>query len=206
MSQPTISQSLPAASTAQRFGHLAAIVGGVLWALVAPVFVLWDQAELSAQTLILVAAFLVGFVSLLLLILGLAPLYALGVRRLGRLGMTGVLISAIALGLMAVGNGIELVTLAAQGRESDIGHTVFLVAFLILLVASILIGQVFVRPRWSLLSRVGGLVLVLSLPLGSLFLLLGNAISPTTDLGFWAALTVPYAIGRVLLAVSAPRS
>jgi hypothetical protein len=178
----------------------------VLWALVAPVIVVWDRGESSAQTPILVAVFLVGVVSLLLLILGLAPLYALGVQPLGRVGMAGVIISAFALGFMAVGNGTEVVTVAARGHESDIGHTLFLVAFLILLAASIMTGQVFVHRRWRPLTRVGGLVLVLALPFGILLLPLGNVVSPSTDLGFWAALTVPYAIGRVLLARPVRRS
>jgi hypothetical protein len=32
---------------------------------------------------------------------------------------------------------------------------------------------------------------------------LGGALSPETDLGFWSALSVPYAMARVLLAVFA---
>ena len=42
-------------------------------------------------------------------------------------------------------------------------------------------------------------------PLGIVFLVLGGVLSPETDLGFWSALSVPYAIARVLLAVFAPR-
>ena len=41
-------------------------------------------------------------------------------------------------------------------------------------------------------------------PLGVLLLVVGGALSPDTDLGFWSALTVPYALARVLLAVFAP--
>ena len=33
--------------------------------------------------------------------------------------------------------------------QSDIGHTFFLIAFLILIVASILLGQILIRRRWS---------------------------------------------------------
>ncbi|HJQ86227.1 MAG TPA: hypothetical protein VJ820_02025 [Propionibacteriaceae bacterium] len=40
---------------------------------------------------------------------------------------------------------------------------------------------------------------------GILFLVLGGVLSPETDLGFWSALSVPYAIARVLLAVFATR-
>ena len=191
-------------SRVQGRARLASIVGGVLWALVAPVFVLLNSSQdgSAARTLLTIAAFGVGVVSLLLLLVGLAPLYAMGATVLGRVGIAGVLVSAIALGFVAVGNGAELVTLTTQGRESEVGHTIFLVALLILIVASILVGQVFARRRWSAGARVGGMILLLALPLGILLLLLGNLVSPTTDLGFWAALTVPYGVGRVLLALS----
>ena len=50
-----------------------------------------------------------------------------------------------------------------------------------------------------------GLFLLLAAPLGIPFLVLGGALSPETDLGFWSALSVPYGIARVHLAVFAPR-
>ena len=56
--------------------------------------------------------------------------------------------------------------------------------------------------RWYSL---GCLLLLLALPLGVLLLVVGGALSPDTDLGFWSALTVPYALARVLLAVFAPQ-
>jgi len=107
---------------------------------------------------------------------------------------------------MALGNGVDLYTVTARGTESDIGHTIFLIAFLILMVASILLGQILVRRRWSAGVRWAGLVLLLVAPLGILLLVVGGALTPATDLGFWSALSVPYAIARVLLAVFAPRS
>ena len=204
MSHPTVPAGAGAA-TVPRAAQFAAILGGMLWALVAPVFVLWNQARqagAAAQALAVIAAFLVGVVSLLLLLCGLVPLYRQDLSALGQAGRAGVVISAFALGLMALGNGAELITVTARGHESDLAHTVFLGAFLVLLVASILIGEVFVRRRWGAAARLGGLILLLALPLGILLLLLGNVVSPTTDLGFWAALTMPYGIGRVLLALS----
>jgi hypothetical protein len=81
-----------------------------------------------------------------------------------------------------------------------------LTAFLILMAASILLGQTLVRRRWSTGVRWAGLFLLLVAPLGILFLVLGGALSPETDLGFWSALSVPYAIARVLLALFAPRA
>jgi hypothetical protein len=148
---------------------------------------------------------LVGVASLVLLLLGLGQFWSLGRDRLGRLGVAGVAVSAFALAAMALGNGIELYTVTARGTESDIGHTIFLIAFLILIVASILLGQILVRRRWSVGVRWAGLLLLLVAPLGILFLVVGGALSPETDLGFWSALSVPYAIARVLLAVFASR-
>jgi uncharacterized membrane protein len=68
---------------------------------------------------------LVGVVSLVLLLLGLAQLWSLDGDRLGRLAQAGVIVSALALAAMAVGNGIELYAVTARGTESDIGHTIF---------------------------------------------------------------------------------
>jgi hypothetical protein len=146
---------------------------------------------------------LVGVVSLLLLLLGLAQLRWIGRDRSGRLGEAGQLASALALGAMALGNGIELYTVTTRGTESELGHTIFLIAFLMLMVASVLVGQAFVRRQWSAGIRWAGLLLLLVLPLGVLLLIVGGAWSPDTDLGFWSALTVPYALARVLLAVFA---
>lgn len=96
--------------------------------------------------------------------------------------------------------------MTARGTESDIGDTILLITFLILIVASMLLGQILVRRRWSASVRWAGLFLLLAAPLRIPFLVLGGALSPDTDLGFWSALSVPYAIARVvLLAVFASR-
>jgi hypothetical protein len=187
----------------------ASIIGGLLWACLAPVFVYSDSALDKPGTagfaFAVSSAWLVGVVALLLLLLGLAQLWSLGGDRLGRLAQAGIIVSAMALAAMAVGNGIELYAVTVRGTESDIGHTIFLIAFLILIVASILLGQIPLRRRWSATVRWAGLFLLLAAPLGILFLVLGGVLSPETDLGFWSALSVPYAIAGVLLAVFAPR-
>jgi hypothetical protein len=66
-------------------------------------------------------------------------------------------------------------------------------------------GQAFVRRQWTAGVRWAGLLLLLALPLGVLLLVVGGALSPDTDLGFWSALTVPYALARVLLALFDPQ-
>jgi hypothetical protein len=164
-----------------------------------------DKPGTAGFALAVSSMWLVGVVSLVLLLFGLAQLWSLGRDRLGRLGQAGVVVSALALAAMAVGNGIELYAVTVRGTESDIGHTIFLTAFLILMVASILLGQILVRRRWSAGVRWAGLFLLLAAPLGIGFLVLGGVVSPETDLGFWSALSVPYAIARVLLALFAPR-
>jgi hypothetical protein len=190
-----------------RLSRTASIVGGLLWASLPPVFVYLgpglDQPATAGFALAATSMWLVGVVSLLLLLLGLAHLRWISGDRLGRLGVAGVVVSALALGAMALGNGIELYTVMTRGTESDLGHTIFLIAFLVLMVASVLVGQAFVRRRWSAGVRWAGLLLLLAVPLGVLLLVVGGALSPDTDLGFWSALTVPYALARVLLAVFA---
>jgi hypothetical protein len=109
---------------------------------------------------------LVGVVSLLLLLPGLAHIRWIGRDRLGRLGEVGLVASALALEAMGLGNGIELYPLMTRGTESEMGQTIFLIAFSALTVASVLLGQAFVRRRWSAGVRWAGLLLLLALPLG----------------------------------------
>ena len=140
MSQPSIPRS----------ARTASIVGGLLWACVPPVFVYLgrglDRSATAGFALAATSMWLVGVVSLLLLLVGLAQLRWMGRDRLGRLAQAGVVVSALALGAMALGNGVELYTVMTRGTESDLGHTIFLIGFLVLMVASILVGQVF-RPE-----------------------------------------------------------
>jgi hypothetical protein len=107
-----------------------------------------DQPATAGFALAATSMWLVGVGSLLLLLLGLAHLRSIGRDRLDRLGEAGVVVSALALGAMALGNGIELYTVMARGTESDMGHTIFLIAFLVLMVASVLV------TRWEEPSRV----------------------------------------------------
>ena len=202
--EPQMSQ--PARLTLSR---TASLVGGLLWACLAPIFVYADSALDKPGTagfvLAVISMWLVGVVSLVLLLLGLTQLWPLGRDRLGQAGQAGIIVSALALAAMALGNGIELYAITARGTESDIGHTIFLIAFLILIFASILLGQILVRRRWSASIRWAGLFLLLAAPLGILFLVLGGVLSPDTDLGFWSALSIPYAFARIFLAVFTPR-
>src|SRR5215212_10768330 len=85
----------------------ASIVGGLLWACLAPVFVYADRALHKPGTagfaLAVSSMWLVGVVSLVLLLLGLAQLWPLGRDRLGRAPQAGIIVSAAALAAMALG-------------------------------------------------------------------------------------------------------
>lgn len=142
---------------------------------------------------------LMAVLPLLLLLVGLMGLRALLGRTYGQLGKVGVAVSFVALVLMFFGNGVELASLTFSGSESDVGHSAFLIGFLVLLVGSVLLGVALIRARRDPLSRLGGLLFVLALPLGILLAIVGDAVAPGTDIGFWAAITVPYGISWVLL-------
>ena len=85
MGEPQMSQ--PALLT---LSPTASVVGGLLWACLAPVFVYTDSALDKPGTagfaLAVSSMWLVGVVSLVLLLLGLAQLWSLGRDRLGRFG------------------------------------------------------------------------------------------------------------------------
>ena len=191
--------------SAAGLARTASIVGGLFWACLPLVFVnanrVLDRSADPGFALTITAMWLVGVVSLLLLLVGLAHVGPLGVDRSARLARAGLLVSAAALAAMALGNGMELYTLTTRRAESDVGHTIFLIAFLVLIAASALLGQSLVRRHWNAGVRWAGLLLLAALPLGILLGVAGGALSPNTDLGFWSALTVPYGLARLLLAV-----
>jgi hypothetical protein len=143
------------------------------------------------------AAWVVGVLSLVLLVVAVARLRATVGR--GRLGTAGVVVSALALLAMVFGNGAELATLTVSGRESDLGHSAFLIGFLVLVVGSLLLGIALLRGRREPLVRWGGALMAGMVPLGIGLGLALNAVAPHTDLGFWAAITVPYGVAWVLL-------
>ena len=191
------------------------MLGGLLWALfpLATVFVGMEGAQPRTMAHIGAAAvyWLMAVLPLALLLVGLAGLRrALHGEAYGRLGNVGFLVSFPALALMFLGNATEVASLTFAGTESGVGHALFLIGFLALLVGSVFLGLALVRMRRDPSSswRVGGLVLVGALPLGILLSVVLGAIAPGTDLGFWAAITVPYGaawlpLGHALLVSSA---
>jgi hypothetical protein len=66
-------------------------------------------------------------------------------------------------------------------------------------VGSLLLGIALLRGRREPLVRWAGALMVGMVPLGIGLGVLLNAVAPHTDLGFWAAITVPYGVSWVLL-------
>jgi hypothetical protein len=97
---------------------------------------------------------------------------------------------------MLLGNGTELTTITASGQESELGHTVFLIGVLVLLVGSVLLGIVLIRRR---IAPAAGWIMALALPIGVGLGVLGGLLLPHSDAGFWAAITVPTGVAWVLL-------
>ncbi len=186
-----------------RRGGLAAAIGGLLWALL-PLgifFVSIEETRAGTPAHLAAAAlyWLMAVIPLLLLLAGLAALHALHGRAYGRLGRLGFLVSLVALLAMFVGNGVEVASLTFRGSESAVGHSAFLIGFLLLLIGSVPLGLAIRRARQDPASRLGWPLLVLALPLGVLIAVVLGAVAPGTDLGFWAAITVPYGVAWALL-------
>ncbi len=184
----------------------AALTGGVLWALMPAVFTAAHLDDTQRGTLsfaaVAIAYWALGVAPLLLLLVGLSGLRrALGAAA-GRTGAVGIVVSGLGLLAMFLGNGTEMATITVNGTESDLGHSVFLIGFLVLVVGSLLLGIALLRSRRDSLSRWAGVLLVAMLPLGFGLAALGGIVSPGTDAGFWAAIAVPTGIAWVLLGAS----
>ena len=186
-----------------RWGAWAGMLGGLLWALFPLATILVSIKDTQPGSLAHLAAvvvyWLMAVLPLLLLLVGLAGLGALHGGAYGRLGNIGFLLSFLALALMFLGNAVEVASLTFSGSESSVGHSMFLIGFLVLLVGSVLLGIALVRARRDPSSRLGGLLLVGALPLGILLAVVLGSIAPRTDLGFWAAITVPYGVAWLML-------
>jgi len=189
-------------TTTVRRGGTAGLVGGTLWALAPVVFMVHlDDTEPGtlAFVAVAVAAWVAGGLSLVLLLVAVSRLRAGLTDGGGRLGAVGVVVSGLGLLAMVVGNGTELTTLTFSGNESDLGHSAFLIGFLVLVVGSLLLGIALLRGRREPMVRWAGALMVGMVPLGIGLGVLLNAVAPHTDLGFWAAITVPYGVAWILL-------
>lgn len=186
-----------------RWGGTAGMVGGLLWALfpLSTAFVSFEDTQTGTLAYFATAAsyWLMAVLPLLLMVVGQMGLRAVYGRDFGRLGTAGVLVSSAALALMFVGNGVEVASLTFRGSESSVGHFGFLIGFLVLLAGSVMLGIALIRIRRDSLSRLAGLLFVLALPLGIGLAFVVGAAAPGTDVGFWAAITIPYGLAWLLL-------
>lgn len=184
-----------------RWGALAAMVGGAMWALFpfgTPLASI-EEAGTSAYAASVAYFWLMAVVPLLLLMVGLAGIHAAQIGTYGRLGRVGFPMSILALGLMFAGNGVEVASLTFRGSESAVGHFAFLIGFLISLVGSALVGLAVWRTRRDTSARSGSLLLMGALPLGILIGIVFGSLVPGSDLGFWAAIAVPFGIAWTVL-------
>lgn len=194
----TITASPTTTSRAAR----AAVVGGLLWALVPFVFSLPEPSRISGTLefiAVAAASWLCGAVSLALLIAGVMGLRSALGNRAGRLGTSGIVATTVGLVAMLAGMGTELVTTTIWGSENDLGHAAFQVGFLVLVVGQILLGITVFRRRTDGPARSGALLMALALPVGVALVLLVGFLFPGSDAGFWAGMTIPTGIAWVLV-------
>lgn len=180
----------------------AALVGGILWALVPFVFSLPDPSHVSGTlefVAVAVVSWLCGAVSLVLLIAGVLGLRGALGDQAGRLGTSGIVVSVVGLVGMLGGLGTELLTTTIWGVENGPGHAVFQIGLLVLLVGQILLGITIFRRRTDGLARAGALLMALALPVGIALVLLGGVLFPDSDFGFWAGMTLPTGIAWALV-------
>ncbi|CCG02004.1 hypothetical protein [Blastococcus saxobsidens] len=180
----------------------AGLVGGALWALlpVAWATALADDAGSGTVSLLAAAtAWIFLVLPPTLILAGLAALRRALAGDAGRVGAVGTALTATGLAAMAVGNGIEVASITTGGAEVALGHITFLLGFLVSTVGGVLLGVVVARQRRDTLSRAGGLLLALALPLGIGIGALGSIVSPENDAWFWAAISVPAGVAWVLL-------
>ncbi len=185
----------------RRWSALAAMLGGALWALFpfgTPIANIEEPGTLS-YPLSVAYYWLMAVIPLLLLLVGLIGLYARQRGTYGRLGKVGFPVSILALGLMFAGNAVEVASLTLLTSKSAVGHFTFLIGFLVLLVGSLLVGLSIWRMRRDPPSRSGSLLLIGALPLGILLAVVLGSLVPESDLGFWAAIAVPFGIAWVVL-------
>jgi hypothetical protein len=179
-----------------------AAVGGALWALVPAAFGLVDVTRVPQSSLssiaVLAGCWICGAASLALL-LAAVPGVRGALGAVGRVGALGVGVTAVGMVAMLLGNGTELTTITVAGSESDLGHTVFLIGFLVAIVGQVLLGMTVFRRRRDRLGRTAGLLMTLALPAGIALLFLGGLLLPGTDVGFWAGITVPTGVAWLLL-------
>jgi hypothetical protein len=189
-------------STVSRRARLAT-VGAVLWTLSPGIWAISGPESQEFGSLAFVAVTLSWWVGMVLapalLVVGHTALRAALGPAVGKVGTIGVVLSAIGIGSMGLGIGIEVASMSVGGGEVALGHMILLGGYLLALVGALLTGITLIRQRRDGQSRAAGWLLVLALPLGIAIGMLGSAVAPESDAVFWAVLTLPTGIAWVLL-------
>ena len=174
-------------------GGLAALVGGVLWALWplgTPIFfeTLGRTGDIDLQGRIYG---MVATAALALLVVGLVSLHRLHKGHYGRIGVAGFVLSLSALVLMLP--GLSMDALAYGTQLSELGHMAFLIGFLVSILGSIVLGFAIRRARVLPRARWVGPLLAVAIPLGIAAMIVGESVAPGPgDLWFWIAIATPY--------------
>lgn len=182
------------------------LLGGGLWALLPVTWAVVTITDVEFGTLAFVAVaasyWIFGVFGPALLLAGVSALRrALG-DSAGRVGLAGLIVTAVGYAAMSLGIGIEVASISFGGGEVALGHAMLLIGFLISVVGGVLLGSTVVRRRRDGASRTAGLLLALALPLGLGIGFLGSAVDPGNDAWFWAAIAAPTGIAWVLLGAS----
>lgn len=198
----TTAKATPSTDPVTRRARVGA-VGGALWLLLPAAMGVAEASEQEFGSLGFVALAVSDWIFLVLapalIVVGHTALRdALGATS-SRVGRAGVVVAALGLGAMAVGNGIEVGSMSLGGDEVALGHVIFLVGFLVGIVGGVLIGGTVIRRFRPPLARIAGWLLVLALPLGLGVGFLGSVLVPENDAGFWAAISVPTGAAWLLL-------
>lgn len=198
----TTARALPAPDTHTRRARLGTL-GGAMWALSSGAWAISDLGPQEFGSLRFVAVAVSWWIFMVLppvlLVLGHVALRAALGPSVGRVGTGGLLLSALGIAAMGLGIGIEIASMSVGGGEVPAGHAVLLVGFLVAVAGALVTSITVVRKRRDGLSRAGGWLLVLAVPLGMGIGFLGSVLGPGNDAWFWAALTLPTGIAWVLL-------
>ena len=175
-------------------------LGGALWALSFTAWLITDIRELDPGS----ASFLAALVTYAVLIVVAPALVVVGHTVLtaalpGRLTTTGAVLAGAGLSAFAIGNAVELVSLAATGDTSVAGYVVSYVGRLVAFVGSLLVGIALIRRGGDPVVRASGWLQALSLPLGIGIGLLFAVVLPENEAGFTAAVSIPTGIAWLLL-------
>lgn len=201
MTTTTPAASVPASAVSRRAS--LATTGAVLWTLSSGAWAVADPRAQEFGSLAFVAVTMSWWIGMVvapaLLVFGHTALRTALGPDIGKVGLVGVALSAIGIGSMGLGIGIEIASMSAGGGEVTLGHVILLGGYLVAVVGAVLTGITLIRKRRDGLSRAAGWLLVLAVPLGVGIGALGGAIAPENDAVFWAALTVPTGLAWVLL-------